>query len=234
MTLAMRVKRLVNMFGYDIKYYRPFNERVLLPFNFQAVIDIGANEGRFSEEMRILFPTAEIYAFEPLSSCVSRIQKRMAGDARFTLFPVALGEEKGSLPIRHSSFHPSSSLLPMAALHEWLYPKSKEFTLEPVPVEQLDSILTEKALTGPVLVKIDVQGYEDRVIAGGTATLAKADLIIIETSFVTLYEGQPLFGDIYDALRALGFSYTGNREQHFDPKTQRLIYEDSLFERSSK
>lgn len=230
----MKVKKLVNCFGYDIKYYRPFNERVLLPRGFKTVIDIGANEGRFSEEMRALFPDAHIYAFEPLASCAKRIKERMVGDARFTLFPVALGDEDGETTIRHSAFHPSSSLLPMAALHERLYPKSKDYTVEKISIKRLDVLLADQKLQGPVLVKIDVQGYEDKVIGGGTAVLSKADLVIVETSFVTLYEGQPLFGDIYEALRALGFSYAGNREQHFDPATQELIYEDSVFVRSKK
>lgn len=234
MTLAMRVKRLINRFGYDIKYYHPFSKRVLLPRGFKTVIDIGANEGRFSEEMRTFFPDAQIYAFEPLASCAARIKERMVSDERFTLFPIALGDEDGETTIRHSVFHPSSSLLPMAALHERLYPKSRDYTLEKISVKRLDALLANQELQEPVLVKIDVQGYEDKVIRGGTKVLAKADLVIVETSFVTLYEGQSLFGDIYEALRLLGFSYAGNREQHFDPTTHELIYEDSVFARAVK
>jgi hypothetical protein len=58
---------------------------------------------------------------------------------------------------------------------------------------------------------MDVQGFEDRVIAGGLRTLERASVLWVETSFVELYEGQPLFADIHDRLRDLGFEYRGRR-----------------------
>ncbi len=41
-----------------------------------------------------------------------------------------------------------------------------------------------------------MQGYEDKVIAGGKNIIQQADVIICELSMDNLYEGQPLFDDI--------------------------------------
>ena len=47
-----------------------------------------------------------------------------------------------------------------------------------------------------LLVKIDTQGFEDRVIRGGEQTIKKASIVVVEVSFTKLYEHQPLFSDL--------------------------------------
>ncbi len=74
-----------------------------------------------------------------------------------------------------------------------------------------------------------MQGYEKHVIKGGPETLSRTQALIVETSFETLYENQPLFGEIYDTLRELGFSYAGSIEQLYCPHTGRIIQQDALF-----
>ena len=55
-----------------------------------------------------------------------------------------------------------------------------------------------------------MQGFESQVIRGGKKTIDRAPIVVIETSFVELYEGQPLFADIYDQMRKLDFTYSGS------------------------
>ena len=100
---------------------------------------------------------------------------------------------------------------------------------EKIEVRRLDSLAHDLVTSPDIFVKMDVQGFEDKVILGGRETLSKAKVIIAETSFATLYENQPLFGDIHNLLRSLGFSYRGNCAEHFSPKTGERIYEDSVF-----
>lgn len=59
--------------------------------------------------------------------------------------------------------------------------------------------------------------------------LENADLIIVETTFVELYEEQPLFDVIYDKLRKLGFKYVGNEEQLVSPMNGEVLQADSIF-----
>jgi Methyltransferase FkbM domain len=101
-----------------------------------------------------------------------------------------------------------------------------------LPVDRLDDIVNNFALQEPILAKIDVQGFEDKVIAGGQETLKKCRLVILETSFDTLYEGQPLFHDIYKLMIGMGFKYAGSMGQLLDPKTQQCLQSDSLFIRN--
>jgi FkbM family methyltransferase len=227
--IFMAVKKLANRAGYDIKYYHPYYEALLKNQDIKTVLDIGANTGQFARDIHNRLPKAQIYSFEPLKDGFDLLMKNMADVADFKAFNVALGETTGKMQINRSAFSPSSSMLKMAELHKKLYPKSAESAKEEITVKRLDDMAEEFHIKKPLLIKVDVQGYEDKVIAGGKNIFGQASVVVIETSFVKLYEGQPLFGDIHDQLRALGFSYHGNKEQHWNEKTGEPIYEDSIF-----
>ena len=229
MKLKIILKRLVNRFGYDVRYYHPLLEIVVQPLGIQTILDIGANDGLYAQEMSVRFPNATIIAFEPLPDCFARLSEIAKIHNTITPIQSGLGAESGSFEIERSSFHPSSSLLPMSALHKKLYPKSAKVTKERITIARLDEIAKTLTIKLPLLVKIDVQGYEGKVIEGGKDTLSKASIIQIETSFFPLYEGQPLFDDIATQLHAIEFTYYGALQTHYSKKTGRPMYEDSLF-----
>jgi FkbM family methyltransferase len=229
MSLGMTVKKYLHAFGYDIKEYRSFYDTVVKPLNIKTIIDIGANTGAYSKEMREEFPEATIFAFEPLHDCFKQVEENMKGDKKFRVWNVALGNQNGTTEINKSSFHPSSSILSMVTLHKELYPKSKESVTETIQIKRLDDVLQGETLEKNILIKIDVQGFEDKVIIGGKNIISQAAIVVAETSFVPLYENQALFGDIHNLLNELGFSYYGDAHRHYNPKTKKLIYEDSVF-----
>lgn len=226
---SMLIKNILRHFGIDIVRAHPFYETVIYPLRIKTILDIGANTGTYAKEIRLNFPDAAIHSFEPLPDCFEKLQNTMFGDTLFTAHNVALGDTNGETIIERSSFHPSSSLLPMADLHKKLYPKSANIHKEKIQVRTLDSFARTLSIIGPTLVKIDVQGFEDKVIEGGKETIAQASIVICEASFVSLYEKQPLFNTIYSALRELGFVYYGSVTRHYSKRTNTLIYEDAIF-----
>jgi FkbM family methyltransferase len=228
MNLGLTIKHLLNRFGYDLKYHRPFYETVVAPLNIRTILDIGANDGHYTASMRERFPEAHVFAFEPLSECYTRLVASTHGDSHVTTLNYALGEQNETATIHKSSFHPSSSLLSMAPAHKELYPKSAGSTLETITVRRLDDVPELTHITCPMLVKMDVQGFEDRVILGGGRTIAQASVVVVETAYSALYEGQPLFADIHNHLTNLGLVYYGAVERHFDKKG-RPLYEDAAF-----
>lgn len=229
MKLGLAIKHFINRFGYDIRYHRPFFDNIVKPLGIQTILDIGANDGMYAKEMNERFPTAKIFAFEPLSDCFARLSEVAKVHTAIIPLNTGLGSEHGSFLIERSSFHPSSSLLPMSALHKALYPKSAISKKEKISITRLDDIAKTIDIKQPLMIKIDVQGYEGKVIEGGTETLRKASVIQIETSFFALYESQPLFNDIAEHMRSLGFSYYGALQTHYSKKTGLPMYEDSIF-----
>jgi FkbM family methyltransferase len=229
--MLMAIKNFLRRFGYDVRHYYPFWETVVIPRNIKTVFDIGANNGEFSREALTHVPGARVYAFEPLADCFETLSARFKDISNLKAFQIALGDESGQTAIQRSSFHPSSSLRPMADLHKTLYPKTAGSRTETITIARLDDIAKDIEIQEPLFLKLDVQGFEDKVIAGGRETFKRASLILIETSFVELYEGQPLFGDIHRMLSELGFSYHGAAAEHRNPKTGELLYQDSIFVR---
>lgn len=204
----------------------------LADLGIRTVIDIGAHEGGFAVGIRKLLPEANIVSFEPIPECFEALQKRFWNVSAFKAFNLAIGDHDGEISFRRSEYTPSSSLLPMTAAHTGAFPYTAGHSEQIVKIACLDTIAPALELNGNILIKIDVQGYEDKVISGGLGLISRATLLILETSFVQLYEGQPLFEDIYDRIKSLGFRYIGSFEQLQDPSNQQILQQDAIFLRA--
>jgi hypothetical protein len=75
-----------------------------------------------------------------------------------------------------------------------------------VPVGPLHTFLAVDDLAPPVLLKLDVQGFELEALKGCERLLAAIDHLYVECSYLELYVGQALFADIDGYLRRHGFT----------------------------
>ena len=234
-TLPMKalVKRALATFRIEAKRIPKNRFRWLHAMDINTVLDIGANTGQFASMMHRILPQSDIYSFEPLADCFERLEKEMAHIKQFRAFQCALGDEDDEVEMHRSAFSPSSSLLSMKQLHARLFPFTAKTWLERVPVRKLDGIVASLGLRDNLLIKIDVQGYEDRVIRGGKDTVSRAKVLIVETSFQTLYDSQILFDSIYEMLKKLGFRYTGNMDQLNNPLDGSVLQCDAVFVNTS-
>lgn len=225
-TLAMR------RFYFMPRIYEALDLPWVRALNIATVMDIGANVGDFAFTTHPLFPNAQFYSFEPLPDCYDQMLQHLKHLPRHQALNLALGDESGELTFQRSSHGPSSSFLKMSVTHKSAFPDSADSTPVKVKVERLDTVVQGLTITEPLLVKIDVQGYEAHVLRGGAQTIRRAAIIIVETSFKTLYEGQPLFADVQRTLNEWGFSYAGTLDQLVDPNTGIPLQQDSLFVRN--
>lgn len=225
------IKNILNSIGIDIKLYRKAIRPLdfLKSYNINTVFDVGANVGQFAEEIREYLPNAKIYSFEPVKSVYEKLLDNRKSDNLWEGFNSALGETKGSAEINVSPYSPSSSLLPKTELLNEAFPHTKGTTKELTQVYTIDSIANTINCSSEILIKLDVQGFEDKVIKGGHNIFSKAKIVLIETSFFQIYEGQPLFDDIYKLLTNLGFKYHGSFNIKRHPHTYEILFEDSIF-----
>jgi FkbM family methyltransferase len=226
------LRKIIQKTGFDFHKYYPTPNKLnwLKDRKIRIVLDVGANVGQFVKEIRETLPNAFIYSFEPLAECFSKLNENLKGDKNFKAFNFALGEKDEEVTMNHSVYSPSSSILEMAKAHKDLFPHTKEATPEKITIKRFDDIKNLN-LEKEILLKIDTQGYEDRVLRGMPETLKGVKIIIIETSFVELYEGQKLFDGMYEMLKDLGFCYKGALQQKINNKTGEVVSEDSIFER---
>lgn len=229
------VKRPLNLLGLDLVRYNPRYSMgeyaYVASLGINTVIDVGAHTGEFARMIKSVLPNASVFSFEPLKEEFQRLQQQMQNGSGFRAFNYAAGDRNETVEIHRSSYAQSSSLLPMAQLHKEAFPVSASHMSETVEVKRLDDVLKEFDLRPEIAIKIDVQGYEDKVIAGAPEILARTKAAIVEVSFRELYEGQPLFETIFELLSSQGFKYMGNLYQLLSPLDGSPLQADALFVR---
>jgi FkbM family methyltransferase len=198
----------------------------------KTVIDVGAHSGEFSSAVRAVLPDAQVYAFEPLHDCCQKLKTKLGNHGSVHVFEVALGDQHGPVQFWRSDFSKSSSLLRMSRLHQVAFPWSAGNHLTEVQLRRLDEYSDQMELSSKTLLKIDVQGYEDRVLRGAEQVLKQVDYVLVEVSVAQLYEGQAQFDPIYSFLLQSGFSYAGNLEQMLSPLDGSILQLDALFARN--
>jgi FkbM family methyltransferase len=238
--LKRLVKAPFRMVGLDlVRWYPPVNdcfrpqytpqEHWIAKSGIRTVLDVGAHEGEFAQRIREMLPAADLVCFEPLSESFRKLTRRFEGDPNFRAVQCALGEKEDTCEIHHNEYSASSSLLPMAQLHHQSFTFAVKEQKELIKVRRLSDVARELNTRSPLLLKLDVQGFEDKVIAGGEDVIASAKIVIVEVSFRHLYEGGPLFDDIYQILKARGFVYMGSFEQLLSPKDGSVLQADAIF-----
>ena len=225
---------LRNALGIEIKRSRGERQKRelwLKSLGIRSVIDVGANMGQFATFISSILPDATIHSFEPLPDCVAQLKLLAEQGCRLRVYPYACGASHSAATFHQSVFSASSSLLPMAKRHKELFPFTEGGNTLRVEVRCLDELLRHEEVASPLLVKLDVQGFEDRVIRGGRETLSRAIAVLTEVNLEPLYEHQSDFDLTYKSLVECGFEFRGMWEHTLDENTGCPVFGDALFTR---
>lgn len=162
----------------------------------KTVVDVGANRGQFALLARWEMATERLIMIEPLSDCVVHLNTLFAADDNVRILEGAAGAEERTATVNVSADPDSSSLLAITERQAQEYPGTQKAGEQTTQVFRLDQVLDCADLVPPVLLKIDVQGFELEVLRGAKDLLDCVDWILVEVSFSELYEGQPLAGHV--------------------------------------
>ncbi|MBS2030633.1 MAG: FkbM family methyltransferase [Deltaproteobacteria bacterium] len=197
-----------------------------------SVFDVGANRGQFALAARTVFPNAQIHSYEPIPATfaeLSELAQRRGGIAAHNL---ALGTQAGTQKFTVTSNSVSSSFLPLHENHLRAYPEIQKSAEIDVQVSTLALQLAELEPPQPVLLKLDVQGFEAEVLEGAGESLKQVKWIVLETSTRPLYQGQVLFDELCARLGKRGFRFAYPMDLHFGHGGGVSQF-DALFERSA-
>jgi FkbM family methyltransferase len=233
--LKSSVKKTARYLGVDIQYLSKvprYNALGLRSMNIRTVLDVGANSGQFVRYMRATLPNAKVICFEPLAEPFGELRTwANSQNGAVSVHNLALGDRNCDIEMyQHTEFSPSSSLLHSTATSHLLFPLTRGEKPVAVQMMTLDTFMEQSrtAIEPNLLIKLDVQGYEDRVIRGGLRTFAMAKACISEITFDNLYDGQCTFKDVCSLLDELGYRFSGTFEQ-FSAPDGHAIFADLLF-----
>jgi len=174
-----------------------------------VILDIGANVGTTALFFAEQVPRGRVHAFEPSAGMLSALRTniQLSGLENITVHPFGLAES------------PTSGRLRLA--HEG-NPGSAFVTSEGGPGEEVELRVLDDVLDGVLapdqpldFVKIDVEGFEHRVLQGGRECLSRhKPVLVIEINDAALEragtDAQEIFRDLEDLGYRLFYLHRGH------------------------
>ncbi len=158
-----------------------------------TLVDVGANIGLTCIPIAVARGVT-CYGFEPDPTNFRLLTRNIAANdagARVTAFNLALMDQDGSFDFERSGDNMGDHRIRVSAGNgggagrggaperAGAYGEQAR-TVVKVEARRLDAVLAGRPMPGPVLLKVDVQGAEVRVLQGATAILPAVDLLFIE------------------------------------------------------
>lgn len=158
-----------------------------------CVFDVGANAGGFVADCLAAFPTPAIHAFEPHPGSFAALRERFGANPEITLNQLGLADCGGTRELVDYPEGASPHASFVRAVFTDVY--RAPVTVTPAAVETLDSYCRQRAVTHIDYLKIDVEGYERKVLEGAQAMLAAGaiDFIQLEFNVHNAIEGLSLY-----------------------------------------
>ncbi len=150
------------------------------------LVDVGGNIGQSVLSLYTMFPDAAVVSFEPNPAVLRKLQRLTGKFPRLTVISNGLSDETAEAELFVPSYN-GNTLTGLASFdyesaRGWLCsgsvlrfdPKKLTVLATPLPLARLDDCGLQ-----PDFIKIDVQGLEHRVLAGGLETIRKYRPVIM-------------------------------------------------------
>jgi FkbM family methyltransferase len=204
------VRDLFHRIGLDVHRYQPppaSPASSLLRYGVDTIFDIGANVGSSGIGFRAAGFQGPIVSFEPVPHLFDELSRRAQEDPLWRVEALALGASPGLADINVTAgLGNASSLLAMTDNVRRHAPDQRVIRSELVRVSTVDEVVKKHYPQGDRLfLKIDVQGYERRVLEGSQSTLPRILGLKLELSLVENYSGESLLVEMLPLLYSLGF-----------------------------
>ena len=173
------IKSLLTWKVRSVTSYRIVSALRQLDIQPKTILDVGANIGQFAYAAAQFYPQAQIHCFEPEPDSAATLAKNTAALKNVKIHTYALGDKSGDVKFHVNQYSLSSSILPIGHAHQKAFPDAIEKATITVAQETLDFASSKIPLENPILLKIDVQGYEASVLAGAINTLKYIDYVLI-------------------------------------------------------
>jgi FkbM family methyltransferase len=184
-----------------IESWNSDDDQARLVADAQVVFDVGANVGQSAKTYRRLYPHADIWSFEPFPTTYERLCRSLA-DQRFHPVPLALSDQVSRAELNIGAVSITNSLL-----------RRETDTGEAIEIQTdtLDHFCSEHGISNIDILKVDVEGAEDRVFRGAKDMLSRRAIrsVFVEVYFRPVYDGMPMFWDLNAQLSNFGFGLRG-------------------------
>jgi FkbM family methyltransferase len=197
-----------------------------LGFAPKSVVDVGACQGDWTRLLRKVFPAAQVLMVEPQPRHEATLLRLQAASAGKIVYKRVLVGPPG---MPNASFYVMDDT--SGGLGSSVLPERSgvpRHTID-MPIHTLDDLIADAGLTGPELLKLDVQGFELEVLKGATRALGQARYVLLEVSIVQYNEGSPLIDQVLSWMSSHGYRAVDVFDLSRTPSSK-LLQVDLLFE----
>lgn len=198
---AGRLARTATIIAYDHGFPSvPASLAVLRTWGFHPrfAIDGGAYVGDWTRVFESVFPDTRVLLVEPQASKQDELRAFVAARPAHRRLSVELLGPTDTGEVDFYEMETGSSVL------SELTPFPRNVVRK--STRTLDAVVADHADWGrPDFVKLDVQGFELAVLAGGPATFATADFVLLEASLSPYNAGAPLLAEVITTMDGAGF-----------------------------
>jgi len=228
------IRKVINYFHFDIKRYPSSDlrrrKKLFKYFGINKILDVGANNGQYALQIFELGFDGKIISFEPIKSVYNELYNKTSTNKNWEAYNFGLGDKNENNTINISENIVSSSLLDIMPNHIEGAPESKVIKTETIEIKTLDSVYNNIVNEeDQVLLKIDVQGFEKKVIKGALKIMPNIKGIQIEMSLEELYKGEMLFEETISLLSSLGFELHSLENGLYNNDSGKLLQVDGIF-----
>ena len=228
------IKKIINNLGYKISKKNinqkklSFDDIYKLKINNDPVIfDVGANQGQSIERFKKLFPQAIIHSFEPIEFEFKKLNEKYQNQNNITLNNCAAGDKEEVKDLYITAKTENTSFNKLRKNSQWLKQRSKQFNtsedgytknIQKSKIITLDSYCKKNSIESIDILKIDTQGYEDKVLQGCREIFNKSIVKAVETEimFDDVYERHLTFTDIEKNLLPYNFRFSGIENYNYN------------------
>ena len=158
----------------------------------QCIIDVGAAEGKWTQNAMCYWPDACYELVEPLREQTSVLNRLVSGRANLRYHAGVAGAEPDSVLFSVSNDLDGSGVY-----------GSQAANIRELPVLTIDSLVDHKQ--GPYLIKLDTHGYEVPILKGANKTLKQTQALVVEVYGFHVSPTALLFHQLSTLLEEKGF-----------------------------
>lgn len=156
--------------------------RRIAPDSVRQVLDIGAQ--RKTDFLMDVFPDVKHHLFEPVTTYHHELEQNYRNfGIDYQLHKIALSDTNGTLYLHNRSMDGTGRVTHSQIRSERDEAMAFLTGIEEIETRRLDSVFTRTTLGDlSYLVKLDVDGLEEKIIDGGRDVIGGASFVIIEAS----------------------------------------------------
>jgi FkbM family methyltransferase len=173
-------------------------------FSPSTILDIGANAGEWSRVAASIFAASRIVMFDgdPENEAPLHNTVREIGEHASYILCLLGAEKKDAVTF----YRPEAGTTGSSVLPEMTSYDKEAIKLKMATLDSLAESAGNPGLGTPLMMKLDVQGFELEILKGGKKALGAAEVVIMEASLLQYNEGAPLFADVVGFMHDAGFA----------------------------